>query len=106
MPVRHVVHVSELTPSESAELGPSLQRASAAGTATMNPEQVYVCLWSHAHGAAGHLHFVVQPACRGGMTRYGACGPVLQMAMFEADQVPSKEAVEGVCIRLRSAIGA
>lgn len=106
MPVRHVLHVSELTGSESAELGPLLQRTSAAVTAVMNPEQVYVCLWSHADAVPGHLHFVVQPACRSDMTRHNAYGPVLQLAMFEADRIPSEAAVEEVCTRLRAELGA
>lgn len=106
MPIRHVLHVSDLTVSESAELGPLLQRTSAAVTAAMNPEQVYVCLWSHADAVPGHLHFVVQPACRSDMTRYNAYGPVLQLAMFEADRVPSEAAVEEVCARLRTDLGA
>ncbi|MFE6805890.1 hypothetical protein ACFVEN_30130 [Streptomyces sp. NPDC057681] len=100
MPIRHVLHVSDLTDGESAELGPLLRRTSAAVTAAMNPEQVYVCLWSHADAVPGHLHFVVQPACRSDMTRYNAYGPVLQLAMSEAARVPSEAAVEEVCTRL------
>lgn len=40
------------------------------------------------------------------MTRYNAYGPVLQLAMFEADRVPSEAAVEAVCARLRAELGA
>ncbi|MFG2524767.1 HIT family protein [Streptomyces sp. NPDC048527] len=105
MPVRHVLHVSDLTGSESAELGPLLQRTSAAVTAVMNPDQIYVCLWSHADAVPGHLHFVVQPACRSDMTRYNAYGPVLQLAMFEANRVPGETAVEEVCTRIRAELG-
>jgi diadenosine tetraphosphate (Ap4A) HIT family hydrolase len=54
-PTRHVVHVAELAVQESSELGPLLQRVSAAVTAVMAPEQVYVCLWSHAGGVPGVL---------------------------------------------------
>ncbi|RAJ73789.1 MULTISPECIES: hypothetical protein [unclassified Streptomyces] len=102
MPVRHVVHAAGLTADESAELGPLLQRTSAAVHATMNPEQVYVCLWSHADAVPGHLHFVVQPACRDDMTEHDAYGPVLQLAMSQANRVPSAAAVEEVCARLRT----
>ena len=104
MPIRHVVHVAELTGEESAELGPLLRRTSAAVTATMGPDQVYVNLWSHAGAVPGHIHFLVQPACRDDMNRYHAYGPVLQMAMFEANRVPSAAAVEDVCTRLRTAL--
>jgi diadenosine tetraphosphate (Ap4A) HIT family hydrolase len=106
MPIRHIVHVSDLTSSESAELGPLLQRTSAAVTATMNPEQVYVCLWSHADAVPGRIHFVVQPACRDDMTRHNAYGPVLRLAMSEANQVPGKAAVEEVCVRIRAELRA
>ncbi|RFC71052.1 hypothetical protein DXZ75_28195 [Streptomyces sp. AcE210] len=102
MPIRHVVHVSDLTDGESTELGPLLQRTSAAVHATMNPEQVYVCLWSHADAVPGHLHFVVQPAHRDDMIQHDAYGPVLQLAMFQANRVPSAAAVEEVCTRLRA----
>jgi diadenosine tetraphosphate (Ap4A) HIT family hydrolase len=106
MPIRHVVHVSDLSRSESAELGPLLQRTSAAVTAIMSPEQVYVCLWSHADAVPGHLHFVVQPAFRDDMTRHNAYGPVLQLAMSEANRLPSKAAVEEVCVRIRAELHA
>ncbi|WP_030688490.1 HIT family protein [Streptomyces sp. NRRL B-1347] len=105
MPVRHVVHVAELTGSESAELGPLLQRTSAAVTTVMQPEQVYVCLWSHAGAVPGHLHFLVQPACRDDMTRYDAYGPVLQLAMSEANRLPGQTAIEDVCARLKAVLG-
>lgn len=101
MPTRHVVHVSDLTVDESTELGPLLQRTSAAVHATMNPEQVYVCLWSHADAIPGHLHFVVQPACRDDMARHKAYGPVLQLAMYQANRLPSAAAIDQTCARLR-----
>lgn len=103
-PVRHVVHVAELTPCESAELGPLLQRVSAAVTEVMAPEQVYVCLWSHAGGVPGHLHFVVQPVGEGELTRFNAFGPALQVAMGAAGCFPEAPAVERVCDRLRETL--
>ena len=101
-PARHVVHMAELTDRESAELGPLLQRTSAAITEVVRPEQVYVCLWSHQDARPGHLHFVVQPAMRAEMDRFGAHGPRLQMAMFTAGEMPPADEVERVCERLRS----
>lgn len=103
-PVRHVEHVAELTPQEAGELGPLLQRVSAAVTSVSNPDQVYVCLWSHAGGVPGHIHFVVQPAGKEDMTRYDAFGPSLQIAMAEDGRFPDPEAVEEVCDRLRRAL--
>ncbi|MER6980535.1 HIT family protein [Streptomyces carpinensis] len=104
-PARHLVHVAELTARESSELGPLLQRVSAAVTAVMAPVQVYVCLWSHAGGVPGHIHFVVQPAGKEDMTRFGSFGPALQVAMGEAGRLPEPAEVERVCDRLREALG-
>jgi diadenosine tetraphosphate (Ap4A) HIT family hydrolase len=104
-PVRHVVHVAELTARESGELGPLLQRVSAAVTGLMAPEQVYVCLWSHAGGVPGHLHFVVQPVGREDMARFDAFGPALQVAMGEAGCFPEPADVQRVCDGLREALG-
>src|SRR5688572_9352307 len=47
-PLRHCVAVSALTSDESAELGPLLVRASSCVRELCAPDQVYVCLWSHA----------------------------------------------------------
>ncbi|MGP4000497.1 HIT family protein [Streptomyces sp. 8N706] len=105
-PVRHVVHVADLTVAEADELGPLLRRVSAAVTATMDPEQVYVCLWSHAGAVPGHIHFVVQPALKDDLARHGAYGPALQTAMFDAGVLPDEKAVADVCDRLRVALGA
>ncbi|MFE9118673.1 HIT family protein [Streptomyces sp. NPDC007172] len=105
MPIGHVVRVADLTGRDSAELGPLLQRTSAAVTAVLEPDQVYVCLWSHAGAVPGHLHFLVQPVRREDMDHFRAYGPVLQLAMFDADRRPSATAVEDVCARLRAALG-
>jgi diadenosine tetraphosphate (Ap4A) HIT family hydrolase len=101
-PARHVVHMAELTAEESAELGPLLQRTSAAITEVVRPEQVYVCLWSHQDARPGHLHFVVQPAMRADMDRFDAYGPRLQMAMLAAGETPPADDVARVCDRLRA----
>ncbi|MEU8589182.1 hypothetical protein AB0C59_19575 [Streptomyces sp. NPDC048664] len=103
-PVRHVEHVAELTAAEAAELGPLLRRVSAAVTSVMDPDQVYVCLWSHAGGVPGHVHFVVQPAVREDMSRYDAFGPGLQRAMAEDGRFPDPARIEEVCDRLRLAL--
>ncbi|MFL4902042.1 hypothetical protein ACJ6WF_02395 [Streptomyces sp. MMS24-I2-30] len=104
-PVRHVVHVAELTTRESAELGPLLQRVSAAVTEVTAPEQVYVCLWSHAGGVPGHIHFVVQPVGREHLARFEAFGPALQTAMGAAGCFPEAAEVERICDRLRHVLG-
>jgi hypothetical protein len=60
-----------------------------------DPRQVYACLWSHAGGRRGHIHFVVQPVTDETMARYGgAFGPELQLAMFAAGETPDQAGVE------------
>lgn len=103
-PIRHVVHVAELAADETHELGPLLQRVSDAVTQVTEPEQVYVCLWSHAGGAPGHIHFVVQPARKDDLAQHNAYGPELQMAMFNVGRVPDQGQVVDVCDRLRTAL--
>jgi diadenosine tetraphosphate (Ap4A) HIT family hydrolase len=103
-PIRHVVHVADLTAEESEELGPLLRRVSSVVSATMKPEQVYVCLWSHSGAEPGHIHFVVQPALTNDLARFNAYGPALQMAMFNAGVLPDEEAVCDVSARLRAAL--
>ncbi|TDD85217.1 HIT family protein [Actinomadura rubrisoli] len=102
--VRHVVHVAELCDAESGALGPLLRRVAAAVTEVVQPEQVYVCLWSHADGVPGHLHFVVQPAMKADMARFDAFGPALQMAMFREGAVPSETEVEALGRRFRAVL--
>ena len=86
-PVRHLTSVAALDPEESAELGPLLQRVAQVIQELTEAEQVYVCLWSHAGGAATHIHFVVQPITKAHMERFGGYGPHLQQAMFAADEL-------------------
>ena len=102
-PLRHVLHVGDLTAEETAELGPLLRKAASVVTELLQPEQVYVCLWSHAGGAPGHIHFVVQPVSRELMDRYGLHGPGLQKAMFEAGDALPDDEVEAFCDRARAA---
>lgn len=92
-PLRHVLHVSDLAEDESAELGPLLRDATRACSALTNAEQVYVCLWSHAAGRPGHIHFVVQPVTAQQMQEFGAYGPALQMVMFTSGDSPDADAV-------------
>ena len=89
-PIRHVVHVADLTPEEASELGPLLEETAGVVSNLTAADQVYVCLWSHADRVPGHIHFVVQPVSTDDMDRFGAYGPALQMAMFEADELPDE----------------
>jgi diadenosine tetraphosphate (Ap4A) HIT family hydrolase len=100
-PIRHVLHVAELTGEESAELGPLLHRTAAAVTELFQPDQVYVCLWSHADATPGHLHFVVQPITQETIARHGKHGPSLQAAMFQEGAPPPPDAVATVAEQAR-----
>ena len=100
-PRRHVVHVWEIDGDEAAELGALLRQAAAVVAELAEPEQVYVCLWSHAGGTPVHIHFVVQPVGRSAMESFGAYGPGLQVAMFEAGEEPDEAAVEEFAGRAR-----
>lgn len=102
-PARHVLHVADLTGEEAAELGPLLTATSRRVTRVLEPEQVYVSLWSHAGGVPGHIHFVVQPVTTAMIERHaGAIGPDLQSAMFAADERPAADTIAAVCDRLRA----
>jgi diadenosine tetraphosphate (Ap4A) HIT family hydrolase len=92
-PKRHVLHVADLTEGEASELGPLLRRVSAAITALVQPQQVYVNLWSHADAVPGHIHFVVQPVTRERMDAFdGSYGPHLQIRMFDRGEPPDPDA--------------
>jgi len=102
-PKRHVVHVSELTQDEAVELGPFLRRVSRALSALIEPEQIYVTLWSHADAEPGHIHWVVQPVTMAAMDKFGGIyGPHLQVAMFDRNETPPPAGVEAVASQLRS----
>src|SRR5580658_8360922 len=100
-PARHVTAVADLSPTEAAELGPLLQQASWVAGQLVDADQVYNCLWSHAGGAPGHIHYVVQPVTREQMAELAAHGPELQVRMFAGGQSPDPAAVERAAARAR-----
>ena len=99
-PERHVVHVWELTADESAELGPLLKTTAGVVSQLADPDQVYVCLWSHG---PVHIHFVVQPVDRALAARIDARGPRLQAVMFDEEPIPDDAAVERFAAAARAA---
>jgi diadenosine tetraphosphate (Ap4A) HIT family hydrolase len=100
-PERHVTAVADLSAAEAAELGPLLQRASWVASRLVDAEQVYNCLWSHAGGVPGHLHYVVQPVTRQVMDQFECHGPGLQEAMFTAGVLPQSSELAAVADRAR-----
>ncbi len=103
-PLRHVTRVSELTAAEADEQGALLQMCAGLVDGLLSPEQTYVCLWSHAGGEPGHLHYVVQPISRALMEELGTHGPWLQARMFDAGEPPAPEEVEAFAHRARHAL--
>ncbi|MGI8535292.1 MAG: HIT family protein [Mycobacteriales bacterium] len=63
LPKRHVTALTELTPVESAALGPLLQRLSQALAAVTGCVKTYVALFAEAEGFE-HLHIHVVPRGR------------------------------------------
>jgi diadenosine tetraphosphate (Ap4A) HIT family hydrolase len=105
-PRRHVTGVAELTDDEASELGPLLRATSAIVKQLAYAEQVYNCLWSHAGGVPVHIHYVVQPVTAELMQRHGSHGPVLQVAMFAAGDLPEPHDVDAFADRARAVFGA
>jgi diadenosine tetraphosphate (Ap4A) HIT family hydrolase len=105
-PMRHVTAVAGLTEDEAANLGPLLRLASEVAGQLIDAEQVYNCLWSHADGVPGHLHYVIQPVTRQQTAEFGVYGPDLQAAMFAAGRLPDPKQVEAVAQKARDLFGA
>ena len=103
-PFRHVTHLWELTPKEAAEIGPLLRRVAAAVEAILIPDQVYVCLWSHADWEPCHIHFVVQPVTADQQSDHQRPGPFLQVDLFEAHNTPPEQDVQDFAEKAREAI--
>ncbi len=103
-PFRHCLHVWELTDEETQELGPLLKLVSATIQAILKPDQVYVCLWSHAGWQPGHIHFVLQPAWNDFQREHERPGPSLQVDMFKAGIKPVRQEVEAFATRAREVI--
>jgi diadenosine tetraphosphate (Ap4A) HIT family hydrolase len=80
-PIRHVLHVADLSESEASELGPLLRRATQVVSELSAPAQVYVTLWS---SGPVHIHWVVQPVTSD--QESDARGPFLQAAMFASGE--------------------
>ncbi len=103
-PFRHCVHPWELTLEESAELGLVIKRVSGAINAVSCPDQIYICLWSHADWVPGHIHFVLQPVSGLSKEKHVKPGPYLQVDLGRESIRPSKEDIEDYCSKIRDVI--
>jgi diadenosine tetraphosphate (Ap4A) HIT family hydrolase len=101
-PRRHVVTVAELVDSEASALGPTLRDTARVVHELAKPDQIYVCLWSHADGIPRHIHSVVQPVSSRQLEEFQAHGPALQLVMFEHDEPPDWDKARQFAERART----
>lgn len=101
-PREHVTAVADLETSAVAELGPVLRDTARVVEALCQPEQTYVCLWSHGARARKHLHFAVQPVTATLVARYGGLrSERLQARMLAGTDEPDPADVERLCDQAR-----
>ena len=105
-PIRHCLHVWELTDDETEELGLLLRQTTETVRQLAEADQVYVCLWSFAGWQPGHIHFVLQPVWEHTQERHEHPGPCHQRDMFHANELPSRAEVEAFSKRARTMFGA
>jgi ATP adenylyltransferase len=101
-PRGHIVALADLSDTAVAELGPVLRDVARVVEALCQPEQTYVCLWSHGVSARKHLHIAVQPVTAAVVARYGGVrSEQLQARMLASGDVPDVADVERFCERAR-----
>jgi ATP adenylyltransferase len=102
-PREHVVSVADLDYAAAAELGPLLRLTARVIDQLCQPEQVYVCLWSHGATERKHLHFVAQPVTSALRLEYGGLrSEQLQAAMMKSGNAQPAAEVERICDEARS----
>lgn len=101
-PLRHCLHVWDLTAEEAEELGPLLKLATEVMERLLEPDQVYICLWSHMGWQPVHIHFVLQPSWKAQHHQHERPGAFLQMEMFKSGELPSRQEVEAFAERARA----
>ena len=99
-PLRHCLHLWDLTPEEASECGPIMAAAGAVKELVL-PDQVYSCLWSHAEWKPVHIHFVLQPSWNRLAEQHKRPGPFLQADLFAANEMPERAEVERFSARAR-----
>ncbi|MEU0177800.1 hypothetical protein ABZ178_31290 [Streptomyces massasporeus] len=101
-PREHVVAIAELDDTAAAELGPLLCDTARVVETLCQPEQTYVCMWSHGRDARKHLHIAVQPVTAEVRARYGGLrSEQLQARMLADGYEPDIREVEQFCERAR-----
>ncbi|MBB4787541.1 hypothetical protein [Streptomyces rapamycinicus] len=101
-PREHVVAIADLDDAAAAELGPLLRDTARVVETLCQPEQTYVCVWSHGLDARKHLHIAVQPVTAEVRARYGGLrSEQLQARMLADGDEPDVADVEQFCERAR-----
>jgi diadenosine tetraphosphate (Ap4A) HIT family hydrolase len=101
-PREHVTAVAELDDGAAAELGAVLRASARVVEQICQPEQTYVCLWSHGPGVRKHLHFVVQPVTTAVVSRYGGLrSEQLQARMTASGDEAALPDIERFCDQAR-----
>jgi ATP adenylyltransferase len=100
-PREHIIALADLGDTAVAELGPVLRDTARVET-LCQPEQTYVCLWSHGADARKHLHIAVQRVTAAVMARYGgARSGQLQVRMLASGDMPDVADIERFCAQTR-----
>ena len=109
-PRDHAVAVADLDDTAANELGPLLRDAARVVEAICQPEQTYVCVWSHGRTERRHLHILVQPVTTAVVAQYGGLrSEQLQAKLMTTGDPPDPADVERFCAAARqrfSALGA
>jgi ATP adenylyltransferase len=106
-PREHIVAVADLEDAATRDLGPVLRATARVVETLCEPEQTYVCLWSHGADARKHLHFAVQPVTAAVVARYGGLrSEQLQARMLASGDEPDAAEVGRFCDRARGLFGA
>lgn len=100
-PLRHCTGLWDLTDAEAEELGPLTRTLVSAIKDLTSADQVFSSLWSFSGGEPGHIHYVLQPVTKAQRDQAGKSGPFIQTAMFEANDLPDRTAVERFCDDVR-----
>jgi diadenosine tetraphosphate (Ap4A) HIT family hydrolase len=93
-PIRHCLHLWDLRDQESSELGPLIHLLTTTIKDLLEPDQIYVCLWSHADWEPAHIHFVLQPSWNHLREQHAQPGPFLQADLFHANEMPDPSKIE------------
>jgi ATP adenylyltransferase len=101
-PRDHVVAVADLDDIAAAELGPLLRDAARVVETICQPEQTYVCVWSHGRAERRHLHILVQPVTSAIVAQYGGLrSEQLQAKMLKTAEPLDATEVERFCVDAR-----